>query len=378
MKSNVFNNNIGSPYAFSFPKLTKEEENKIIANLFEQLLIFDKVTVSTSRLNFALIFLIQKLGINTVERLLDSGYLNLMIWTPLIVTGTGHQRPDGTIDESIIYGKSPIVAGSLSADDLDPENNIATALSYFPINKNQKRIFTKKALKNYLVPNGMEFSADSSKIIIDAYQNNILQDLGLPYNREPEQMHLNERRLLMDLGHKVLETALLSKYDLKSYENHEHYSIAKNNLQNIGKAYNISDNSNILFNLEGLPNLKELIIDQRLDFDSVFKIRHLPTAKYYRKWINEVGEKSNAEEITKEYLNEIKGDTKFFESTKGKFLKNLGVFGVNTAVGAAVAGPLGIATGYALGLLETFILDNIIKGKNPSMFIDEVKKEISL
>ena len=30
-----------------------------------------------------------------------------------------------------------------------------------------------------------------------------------------------------------------------------------------------------------------------------------------------------------------------------------------------------------MGLLETFLLDSILKGKNPSMFIDDIRYEIS-
>jgi hypothetical protein len=374
MKSEVFNNSIGAPFRFDTPKLSEEQGRQIIAGLFEQLLIFDKITITTNRLNSTLIFLIDKLGINTVEKLLDYGYLRLMIWSPVIVTGSGRQLKDGSIDESVIYGKPPISAGSLTDDDLDPERNIHAALNHFGLNRDRKRIFTKRAINKYVVPNGMEFSSDSTKLIIDAYQNNSLRELGLPYEREPNQLHLKERQLLLELGYKVLETALLSKYNLKSFQNYEHYSICKQNLSNIGKAYNVSENTDTLFKLEGLPNLKDLFLQERMDFDSVFRIRHLPTAKYYRKWINAVGEDKNADEITKEYLNEIKGSTRFFETTEGKFLKNLGIFGVNTVLGSAIAGTAGAVAGYTLGLLETFWLDNILKGKNPSMFIDDIKK----
>jgi len=378
IKSEVFNNSIGSPYTFDYPRLTKEQENEIIAGLFEQLLIFDKVTISTNRLNFGLAFLISQLGINTVEKLIESGYINFMIWTPVIVTSRGRQNEDGTIDESVIYGQPPISAGSLTDEDKDPENNIRKALSNFKIHKDRKKIFTKKALKNYIIPNGMEFSSDSSKFIIDAYTNNNLQTLGLPYEKEPNQLDYNKRSLLLNLGHKFLETAILSKYNLKSYDNFEHYAICKQNIQNIGKAYNVTNNSDTLFNLEGLPNLKQLYIQEKMDFASVFKVRHLSIARYYRKWINEVGENSNAKEIAKEYLNQIKGNTKFFETTEGKFLRNLALFGAGTALGGAMTGVVAATVAnYALGLLDTYWLDIILKGKNPSMFIDNIKNELN-
>ena len=377
MKSAVLNNTIGSPYIFEYPRLTRVEEASILASIFEQLLIFDKITLTTSRLNFSLAFLIKKIGINSVERLLDSGYLNFILWSPIIVTGTGRERKDKTIDESVIYGQPPIVAGSLSAEDLDPEKNIQTALSHFNLHKDRKKIFTKKAITHYSVPDGMILATDSANLVIDAYKNNNLESLGLPFLKDPEQLNLEERAKLLDLGHKVTETAILSQYGLKSYQNYESYEICKKNLENIGKAYNISENTAHLFSLENVPNLKDLFLTERLDFDSVFKIRHLSNAKYYRKWINEVGESSNAQEVSQEYLNQVKGYTNFFEKTQGKLLKNMTLFGANAALGSAIAGPIGTAVGLTMGLLETFWLDSILKGKNPSMFIDDIRNEIA-
>jgi hypothetical protein len=376
LKSEVFNNSIGTPYGFDYPKLTKEQEQQNIAGLFEQLLIFDRITISTNRLNFALFFLISRLGINTVERLFDNGYIKLMIWSPLIVTGGGRQREDGSMDESVIYGQPPVVAATLGEKDIDPEENIHKALSYFNIHRDRKRIFTSRVSKNYLVPDGMEFSKDSAKLVIDAYQNNTLATLGPPFDKEPNQLDLKQRQMLLNLGQNVLETAILSKYNFKSYENYTNYEICKQNLIHIGKAFNIAENTSRLLKLENLPDLKTLYLNDNLQFDDIFKIRHLSNVKFYRKWINEVGEDANAQEITKEYLNEIKGNSKFFDSTEGKFLKNLGLFGINTVLGATIAGPAGVAAGYALGLLETFWLDNILKGKNPSMFIDDIKKHM--
>ena len=388
MKSEVFNNSIGTPFDFNYPTLTKDQEEQILAGLFEQLLIFDKITISTGRLNFPLAFLISKLGLKSVERLIEAGYIRFMIYAPMIVTSTGMGKEDGTVDDSVIYGQPPIAAGSLSDEDLEPERNIHYALSNFGLSKDIKRKFTKKAIKNYVVPDGMAISTNSEKLIIEAYLNNNLATLGLPFEKDPTQLNLEQRGILLSLGHKIIETSILSKYNLKSFENFEHYAICEQNFSNIGKAFNISNNTTEILKIENLPNLKALFLNEKLDFDSVFKIRHLSTAKYYRKWINEVGENANLYEVTEEYLNQIKGNTKFFETTKGKFLKNIGLFGVTSVLGTLIGGNIGAITGtavgkaiepavdYGSGLLETFWLDNLLEGRNPSMFIDTIKKEI--
>lgn len=384
MKNEVYNTTIGTPNSFDNPKLTKQQDQQILARLFEQILLFDSVTISTNRVNFGLTFLIDRLGLQTVERLLESGYIKLMIYSPVLVTGTGRQNENGTVDKSVIYGQPPIAAGSLSDEDLEPERNIYYSLSNFGLGKDYIRKFTKKAIKNYVIPDGMKVSTNSEKLIIEAYINNNLANLGLPFEKDPDQLDINQRGILLDLGHKIIETSILSKYNLKSYDNYEHLEICKQNISNIGKAFNIAENTSQILKIENVPNLQELYLNERLAFDRVFKIRHLPTAKYYRKWINEVGENANCFEVTEAYLNEIKGKGKFLETGKGKFIKNLGSFGVSTGLGALIGGHAGAVVGaflqpaadYGLGLLETFWLDNILKGKNPSMFVDDIKAEL--
>ncbi|MCG8344890.1 MAG: hypothetical protein MI685_06980 [Chlorobiales bacterium] len=64
MKREVFNNSLGARLSHDYSKITKFQEREIVAELFEQLLLFDKIILSTNRDNFALSFLIDKLGIN--------------------------------------------------------------------------------------------------------------------------------------------------------------------------------------------------------------------------------------------------------------------------------------------------------------------------
>ena len=375
MSSIVFNNNIGNPYWFDYPKLSEKQVQDILAGLFEQLLIFDKVTITTNRVNFALAFLINKLGINTVERLFECGYIKILLWSPVLVTSSGRKLEDGTIDKSVIYGKPPIAAGALSDNDLDPEKNIHNAITHFGLHRDRRRIFTKLAAKNYIIPDGMAFSTDSANIVIDAYENNNLGELGLPYEKEANQLDFEQRQLLVGLGNRVLETAIIAKYGFKSFENYEHYKICEHNLGNIGKAYNVAEGTSSILSLENLPDIKSLFISEKLNFEDLFSLRHLSNAKYYREWISQIAENSNAQEITKEYLNQIKGSNKFFNSSGGKFLRNLGMFGISMALGSAIIGSAGVAASFGLGLLDTFVLDSILLGKNPSMFIDDLKNK---
>ena len=285
--------------------------------------------------------------------------------------------PDGTRDLSTIYGQPPIVAGTYSDIDLDPERNVATALSHFNFHRDRVRSFTRKATGIYSLPEGMEYSKDAAQLVIDAYKSNSLAGLNLPYVKEPDQLNSDERFQLLGLGHKVIETSLVSKYGLKSFEDYSHYEICKQNLENIGKAYNVVENSSALLSLENVPNLKALYLDQKLDFEDVFKLRYLSSAKYFRKWINNVGESENIQEVTTEYLKEIKDNTKFFGTGVGKFVRCIGMLAIGNGLGALVATTgAGLALSTGLSFLDNFWLDSLLKGKNPSIFIDQIKDKI--
>ena len=79
----------------------------------------------------------------------------------MIFTGAGRRDENGQVDESVIYEQPPIAAGSLSDEDLDPERNIHYALSNFNLDKKSARALTKKALKSYVVPDGMKIATNS-------------------------------------------------------------------------------------------------------------------------------------------------------------------------------------------------------------------------
>lgn len=377
MTNIVFNSDIGTSYDFSFPKLSKLEKDLLLARLFEQLLIFDKVVIRTNNVNFQLAFLLNELGPNLVEQLVERGLLKFLLWTPMIMSGAGRQRDDGTIDESTVIGIPPIVSGSLSTSDLKPSNNIEKALSNLPYNRDRKRILKKILSKHYIVPKGDEFSRDSVNIVIEAYKANILDEFGLPYNKEPEQLDVQERSNLLKLGNQVLESAVLSKYRLKSFENYNQYKICKSNLKNIGDALRVSENTSSILSLENLPNLRTLYLQERINFEDVLRIRNLASSRYYRKWINKVSESDDALEITKEYINAIKGKSGFFESNSGVFVKSLSLLGISSGLAAALGPGVGLGAGIGLRVFDAYILSNLIKGHKPSVFIETIEESAS-
>jgi len=219
-KSAVLNNSLGSHYPFGIaPNFSSQDRQNLLAEMFEQLMIFDTLTLTANKTNLSLQFLLAEIGVDSVERLLEPGSLRFILWSPIVLTSTGKKKGDGTIDETSVLGQPPFFAGSLTDKDLDPEYNLKEALRNSGLEAKKKRSFIKKAIKAYSVPDGMHVTSEAYDLVIDSYKNNDLEYLGLPMTKEPEQMTIEERGKLLDLSHSVIEIAILSQYGLKSYEN---------------------------------------------------------------------------------------------------------------------------------------------------------------
>lgn len=355
------------------PEFTMEAQRKILLSiLFEQFLLFDSVVIKLERSNLGLHFLISILGIDKVEYLIEKDVIKLLLWTPLIVTSIGRKREDGTLDESVVIGTPPLVSGNYVESDSDPEKNIETALSYFNFSRERKRTFIRKIRDKYLFPKN-ELTSKATTIIIDAYKNNRLEALGLKYEKDPENLNVTERGLLQKFGHDVLDTSVLADMGFKSYNKYSIYNISESSIKQIESAMKISDGTSQIFKIENVPDIKSLVLDNILSFDSVFDLRYKSVAKSYRKWINNVSNNEDALPITKEYIDAITGKHKFFESSGGKFMKILGMFGIGAGLGAFL-GPI---SDLGLGLFDTYILDGILKGWNPQMFVDQIRKSQS-
>lgn len=389
MKNVVYNNQINNSSIIGvIPKYTRQEEDSLLAKFFEQLLLFDHVVISTDRNNFTLYFLIKKLGIDTVERLFRAGYVKLLIKSAIIVTGTGRQLENGTIDESVIYEQPPIVGGSLSDADLDFERNIHFGLQQFGLDKKQTRNLTKIIAPNYLSTDYMDLGVDVTTLVINSYESNLLESLNLPYEKEPEKLSIEERKRLQSLAHSILEMGIISKNSFKSYENYGSFEIGQSIYGNIGKAFKISENTSEILRIENTPDLQQIFLQNGFNISDIFKLRHLKTAKFFRNWINQIGENDNSAEVTEAYLTEIKEAKSFFNTTKGKIIKNTLLFGASTGLGTLIAGPVGLTVGataspivslgvdYGLGILEEFTAEGLFAGKNPKFFIDNLKEEI--
>src|SRR5690606_17679195 len=141
-----------------------------------------------------------------------ANYINFSIKAGVIVMGRGRQKEDGTVDERVLYGQPPIVGGSLGKKEIDPENNIVSALRHFNIDKKYRNSLNQTIVPKYIVTEGMHMGANAAKLVIDAYTSNNFENLGMQFGKDPFDLNLEERDKLFSLGHSILETSMLAKH----------------------------------------------------------------------------------------------------------------------------------------------------------------------
>ncbi len=347
-----------------------DERARMRALFLEQLLLFDRVTVKATREDLALYFLVREFGINAIEGLLDKGLLQVLLWTPNIFTIQSPDDPD-----RLKPGTPPIMASGYSADDADIEKHLDGVLVHFTdLHRDRKRIFKRVAEKGFIVPD-WHVADEAAKVTIQAYETNRLAPLDLPFAKAPDQLTFAERSQLLDLGADVLETEVLAHYGMRSYGRYAYFELTRAAIKEIEAALNVSQNTSQILTLEKVAAIQPLITEKNLSLDAVLKLRHNTDVKQYRKWINEVSVDTDASEISSAYISAVQGSGNAVSSGSGKLLRVLSMFTLGTTISSVLAGAPDIGGGLGLTLFDSYILERLIRGYDPRLFVDRMKAE---
>lgn len=126
---------------------------------------------------------------------------------------------------------------------------------------------------------------------------------------------------------------------------------------------NMTNNMWTLFEINDIPDLSKIYYSDKKVFNDFLKIIRSSNAREFRKWFHE--NKNNSErEIIKEYVKLLKSIPKIqgFPPKTLRFVVTSGL------------GFLHPIIGMATSVLDTFLVENILKGKSPKFFIDDLEK----
>jgi hypothetical protein len=358
-----------------YPVRLREEK----ASIFEQLMLFDKISFKVYGENILVPFLISQLGMDAFEALLDQGAIGFTLWTPVVT----HLIQD-------IPGVVALQSGTQSSPaHSDPEMSIELGLKW--MNKQQlfpgaRRRLIKKLVPLYNVPSP-NLSRDAVGMTVSAFNSGKLNALNFSSSgKDIGNLALPERKELCRCATEILEYSYLLQHQMTSFSSKQYFSLFDESASKIQTQTKIPAEFNRLARLEGFPNLKDLYAELNDPFKKLPKLRSKDSSVTFRKWLTETSLSKNDADITKEYVDSIAESKGFFETRKGKLTKSVVMTAISTGIGALIGGaagamggaaagkPLEIGADWVLDLVDEFLISGLTKGWSPRMFFDDLGK----
>jgi hypothetical protein len=370
----VLENVVSTEDAALAVKRFKDQE----ASLFEQLLLFDQISLKVHGENIPLAVLLNVFGDKAFEALIEQDAIKFVLWT----TNVFYMK-------SNVPGVHPIASGNFTSPaHTDPEASIELGLAWLR-NKpsaRRKRYLVKKIAPKYVLPN-KELSVRAVDITKSAFDLNKLNSFGLsPLINPIENMRESERSLLCECATELLEYSFMIEHGMSSYSKLSYFDLFSNSVQKIREASAAKLHFNELAKLEGLPDLKSLYPQLESGLRQLPKLRNKRSSRKFREWLSST-EGGKAGEIAREYIEDIANARGILDGTGGKFTKSVVMTAVGTGIGAAIgASPLAAVSGglvakllepaaeFGLDLVDNFLLDRLLRGWTPRMFFDDLKK----
>jgi hypothetical protein len=178
----VTNNSVASADVAQFP-IRLAAEN---ASLFEQFMLFDKMSFKVYGENILVSYLIAQLGQNVFESLVEQGAIGFTLWTPVLTYLTQD-----------IPGVMALQSGTQSSSaHSDPEASLELGLKWMQrqLPRKERRQLVRKLLTLYRVtpPN---LAADAVSITASAFRSGKLKALNFSSEgKDIQNLALSERK----------------------------------------------------------------------------------------------------------------------------------------------------------------------------------------
>jgi hypothetical protein len=356
-----------------YPVRLKEEN----ASIFEQLMLFDKISFKVYGENILVPFLISQLGQDAFESLLEQEAIGFTLWTPVVT----HFVQD-------IPGVVALQSGTQSSPaHSDPEMSIELGLKW--MSKDQlfpgaRRRLIRKLVPLYNVPSP-NLSRDAVGMTVSAFNSGKLDALNFSSSgKDIQNLTLPERKDLCRCATELLEYTFLLQHEMTSFSNKQYFSLFDESASKVQTQTKIPAVFNRLARLEGFPDLRALYGELNDPFKRLPQLRAKRSSAAFRKWLTETSSSGKDVDVTKEYVDAIAESKGFFETKKGKLTKSVVMTAIGTGIGALIGGAEGAVGGAAVGktlevgadwaldLIDEFLISGLTKGWSPRMFFDDL------
>jgi hypothetical protein len=362
------------------------------AELFEQLILFDRISVSLEPFNTSVISVLAQ-GFGSLDELMRAIELEVVeIVMPQTSTMVGlGPHGSGRHDPMVLCGSTPLVSGQISGGALsDPFEALYDGLKYLPgVSDKKKRQFAK-GIKHYVRLGSLTSDAEAIGMITDAYERDQLRAIGMPFVGNINALTAEERTKLQGLTKDLDDMIFLAENNYGVYGNSPLYSLAKSTIGQIEDLLHVQKSTDHILETMAYPNLRELFINKKAKIKDAIIIRESTDGIGFRGWIHEHADPQDRAYLIRKFLEATPrglGSGLGGEALKGVTMNafskipGAGATAAATAIGTLVAGPVGTVVGaiagFAIevggGLLADKLAGPLFNGFVPRQFTDRIK-----
>jgi hypothetical protein len=310
--------------------------------LFENLLLFNKLSLKVTGESIAIPVLIGLFGQKGFDSLIEQGAIEFVLW-----------------DEQIAFliENIPGVDGMVSMTHNTPEytdleKSIETGLSWMrDAPKGRKRRQLIRRLVPLFRKTEENLAAASLKIVRDALKNGSLEHYGIPKVAGEHADNLTgvQKHIVAKCAEDLTEYEFLLKNNMTSFSNYRYFSPFWSSAERFQVMNRTVTGFSCVSKLEGLPDLKALFDELNDPLKRLSEIRKTTNARLFREWLEKTAGESPDPDMVKAYLeaSERKG---ILDSAPRKLLKTVALAAVGMGVGTLAAEYAGAAIGAASGI----------------------------
>jgi len=357
------------------PRLRTEQES-----IFEQLLLFDRISFKVYGENILVPVLINTFGQAGLDALLEQDAIRFTLWTPTVVH---------IVDD--IPGVNPLAAGNLSSPaHSDPEQSVELGFQWMdkPLPRRERRALIKKLLKTYDIP-PTTLSHEAVRLTLSAYESGKLAQLGGAGDgtfRQPRGAA--DKKALNEHATRLVEYSYMVERGMTSFAEPDYFALLSSTATKLRSGNTTTNAFGAIAELENFPDLRALARQIDDPYSKLPKLRSKGSAEKFRKWLDKATLEPDGS-VTRAYVDAVEEAQGFFETKKGRFVKSVAVTTVGGVIGGAVGGLPGAAAGstlaklvepaadYAFDLVDEFVISGLTKGWTPRMFLSDLRKELS-
>lgn len=342
-------------------------------DIFEQLLLFDRINFKVYGENAIVPLLVQFLGLKGFEELLEQGAFGFTLWTPMI----GYMQSNIPGVDTLIHGahNDPV--------HCDPQQSVETGLNVLAnkLKRTDRRRIARKVVKAYSLPR-KNLSDEVASLTRSARSSGKLNGVESRKSRVFDDLSMFEKNEMAAYAERLLEYKYLLENGMTSFSSYDFYSYFSDTAEKLRAATTVRENFAELTTVEEFPDLKKLLSQIDDPYGRLPKLRSRRHAIKFREWIAKASLYQN-HSIKENYLSALEEGQGFFTSKGGRFVKTLAVTSMGMAIGhrlgeagaiiGAGAAVVESVSGLVWDQIDEFLLNGLTKGWSPRMFFDDLK-----